>query len=195
MPATESCEAKAVRKHSGGLERRPEHGGTGYRSGAQVRWRRKGKPGWTDPRSRAARKRTCDGWERTRRADHRLGSRASGGTVEGSIGKSIPRGSSSPFAAGLKRAARGRRRASGPSGNARSSASSDRREARMPLPARVEHAAETRPCDPSGSNGRSPVTWGLAEMPAPFCVWAPGRRNPRPFSSYIWISDRSFAAR
>src|SRR5690606_12247769 len=47
----------------------------------------------------------------------------------------------------------------------------DRREARLPLPARVAHAAETRPCDPSGSNGRSPVTWGLAVMPAPFCVW------------------------
>lgn len=45
----------------------------------------------------------------------------------------------------------------------------DRRETRMPLPARVEHAAETRRIDPSGSERRSPVTWGLAAMPAPFC--------------------------
>jgi hypothetical protein len=45
----------------------------------------------------------------------------------------------------------------------------DRREARMPLPARVEHAAETRLRYPSGLRGRSPVTRGLAAMPAPFC--------------------------
>lgn len=45
----------------------------------------------------------------------------------------------------------------------------DRRKARMPLPARVAHAAETRRDGPSGPKSRSPVTRGLAAMPAPFC--------------------------
>ena len=49
MPATESCEAKAVRKHGGGFERRPKHGGTGCRSGAQARRKREGDAGMDGP--------------------------------------------------------------------------------------------------------------------------------------------------
>jgi hypothetical protein len=68
----------------------------------------------------------------------------------------------------------------------------DRREARMPLPARAEHAAETRPKCPSGPKSRSPVTRGLAAMPAPFCCPAaidPIRLNVSPFGTpelYAW---------
>lgn len=56
----------------------------------------------------------------------------------------------------------------------------DRRKARMPLPARVAHAAETRRCGPSGSRRRSPVTRGLAAMPAPFCCPAHWRKVASP---------------
>lgn len=62
----------------------------------------------------------------------------------------IPQGSGLVLRDGPKRAANGRR------GNAglwdcATTGLGDRRETRMPLPARVEHAAETRPCGPSGS--------------------------------------------
>lgn len=63
----------------------------------------------------------------------------------------------------------------------------DRRKARMPLPARVAHAAETRRDDPSGSERRSPVTRGLAAMPAPFCcpAYSPCRVRHSPSRARI----------
>ena len=141
------CGAQARRK----LRRTPEHGGTGERrrraSAAEARRSRRmagtqvfiaarkrshggGSNGTKDGASALAARKRRHGWRIVREC--------------------IPQGSGLVLRDGPKRAANGRRGDAGLRDCA-TTGPGDRRETRMPLPARVEHAAETRPCGPSGS--------------------------------------------
>lgn len=86
------------------------------------------------------------------------------------------------FAAGhlrdavAKRAVTGRYGCPGPSGTGcRPAGTCGRRKARLPLPAPGGACRRNQAARSARVHGRSPVTWGLAAMPAPFCVRAPAR--------------------
>ena len=144
-------EADAGRKPGGSFEGQPEHGGTG-----ELKRRASA--------AEAGRNRRIAGTEVFIAARERSHGGGTNGTKNGAsalaprkrrhgwriVRERIPQGSGLVLRDGPKRAANGRR-GDADLRDCATTGLGDRRETRMPLPARVEHAAETRPCGPSGS--------------------------------------------
>lgn len=142
-----SCGIKAMRKQRCDFERRRSRAEPDTETGAQARVEVKDPPDGRD-RSRWARAsgRSTEGSSRREKPKAPGAAQAKAGT-DGSLGKIATskalwlrlraRSWSGPPKAGNDAASSEACRSAGPG---------DRREARMPLPARAEHAAETRSC-------------------------------------------------